>query len=134
MNRIFIISLVFFIFLGFAFPALAQRPLEGSGCLADVGSSTDIVTISCIPILFSRIIYWLFVLSGVVALFFIIYSGIKLITSSGDPKRVEEAKKTLLWAIIGLVVIFLSFMIVNLVADFTGVNCITEFGFTNCGP
>jgi len=40
------------------------------------------------------------------------------ITSSGDPTKIENAKKTLVWAIVGIVVAFLAYGIVNLVASF----------------
>lgn len=107
-------------------------------CTTDVRDSAgniignDVVTLNCVPILFANIIYWLLVFGGIVALFFIIFSGVKFLTSQGDPKQVEGARKTLTWAIAGLVLILLSFAIINVIADITWVNCITKFGFTNC--
>jgi hypothetical protein len=91
-----------------------------------------VATLSCIPIIFSNVIRAALMFAGVIALFFIILSGIKMITSGGDPKAVESAKKTLTFAIIGLVIVLLSFFIVFLVANITGVKCITQFGFGQC--
>jgi hypothetical protein len=45
----------------------------------------------------------------------LILGGIKYLTSGGDSKKVTDAKNTVLYAIIGLVVCFLSFAIVNFV-------------------
>lgn len=93
---------------------------------------TDVATLKCIVPLFANVISWLFALSGVVALFLIIYSGIKFVTSGGDPKQVEGARKTLTYAVIGLLVIFFSYLILNLVSQVTGVACIKMFGFDTC--
>ena len=60
----------------------------------------------------------------------------KFITSGGDPKQAEGARKTLTFAIIGLMVVVFSFAIVNLVAKTTGVGClkISSLSLTKCVP
>lgn len=130
MKKIFLIifSSVILISILTPEPAFAQTLLKGHECLYD----NKIVTMDCIAPLFANLIYWLIILSGTVAVFLILFGGIKFLTSSGDQQKVESAKKTITWAIIGLVVVLLSFMIVNIVADITGVNCISKFGFTSC--
>ena len=47
----------------------------------------------------------------------IVIAGIRLIISSGDDSAVEKAKKTILYAVIGLIVILLANGIVMLVAN-----------------
>jgi Type IV secretion system pilin len=91
-----------------------------------------VATLQCIPIVFKNIVFWLFALAGIAAVFFVMFAGVKFLTSGGDPKQVEGARKTMTYAIIGLVVILLSFAIVNLIAVVTGTTCITAFGFSNC--
>ncbi len=91
-----------------------------------------VATLNCIPIVFSNILNWALVFAGVAALFLIILSGIKFITSGGDPKQVEGARHTLTYAIIGLLLILFSFLILNLISYVTGVECIKVFGFDNC--
>lgn len=49
------------------------------------------------------------------AFFFVVFGGLKWILSQGDKKQLEEAQKTLQFAIIGLIVVLLSFFIVNLI-------------------
>lgn len=83
-------------------------------------------TFKCIQPLFTNVITALFSLAGVVALFLIIYSGIKFITSTGDPKQVEGARKTLTYAVIGLLVILFSFFIVNVISGITGVKLFSQ--------
>ena len=92
----------------------------------------NVATLDCIPIVFENIINAALAFAGVVALIMIIFSGIRYVTSGGDPKAVEGARNTLTWAIIGLVVIVLAYLIINFISVFTGVQCINFFGFDNC--
>ena len=52
---------------------------------------------------------------GAVAVLFAIIAGFKYITSGGDPSAVKSAKDTLLYVVIGLVIVALSQVIVNFV-------------------
>jgi hypothetical protein len=54
---------------------------------------------------------------GVIAVIFIIYGGLKYITSAGDPGNVTAAKNTIIYAIIGLVVVALAQFIVHFVIN-----------------
>ena len=54
-------------------------------------------------------------IAGVVAVIMLIVGGIKYVVSGGDSKKVTDAKNTVLYAIIGLVICFLAFAIVNFV-------------------
>ncbi len=95
-------------------------------------SVAGVATLNCLPNLFRSVIDWLLAFSGTVAVFLIILSGIKFITSGGEAKQAEEARKTLTYAVIGLVVVLLSFFIVNVISFVTGTECIKLFGLTNC--
>lgn len=92
----------------------------------------DVPTLSCLPAVFGNVVNAALIFAGVVALILVILSGIKFITSSGDPKQVEGAKKTMTFAIIGLVIILLSFLIIKIIGALTGTECITVFGFESC--
>jgi protein-S-isoprenylcysteine O-methyltransferase Ste14 len=61
------------------------------------------------------IIGWILLLVGGIAVLFIIWGGIQYVTSSGNKDKAEQAKKTLLYAVIGLIVIVLADVIVNVV-------------------
>ncbi len=52
---------------------------------------------------------------GVISVVMLIVGGVKYLVSGGDSKRVTDAKNTVLYAIIGLVIALLSFAIVNFV-------------------
>lgn len=102
--------------------------MDWSSC---VEKGTDVATLACIPVIIKLVVNAALVFAGIVALVLIIYSGIRYITSRGDQTALDSAKKTLTYAIIGLIVIFLSFFIVNLVSTLTGVSQISNPTFGN---
>lgn len=92
-----------------------------------------VATLQCIPIVLKNVVTAALIFSGTIALILVILSGIKFITSKGDQKQVDLAKRTLTYAILGLIIILLSFFIIQFVSFVTGVQCINAFGFDNCG-
>lgn len=54
-------------------------------------------------------------LAGYIAVFFILYGGFQFLTSSGSPDGSAKARKTILSAVIGLVISIASVAIVNLI-------------------
>ncbi|MCL5970204.1 MAG: pilin [Patescibacteria group bacterium] len=74
-----------------------------------------------------NVVLLLFVIAVLIALGFLIWGGIKWITSGGDKSGVESARNHIVAAIVGLVIVFLAFFIVNIVAGFF----IKDFSFTN---
>lgn len=65
--------------------------------------------------LLQQIINIFSVIVGVVAVIMIIYAGFRYITSGGDSSKVGNAKNTILYALIGLVIVALSQVIVRFV-------------------
>jgi hypothetical protein len=55
------------------------------------------------------------VIVGVIAVLMIVFAGLRYITSGGDQTKVKSAKDTLLYAIIGLVIVALAQLIVRFV-------------------
>jgi lysylphosphatidylglycerol synthetase-like protein (DUF2156 family) len=72
-----------------------------------------------------KVITWVLGLVGGIAVLFIVYAGILYVTSGGNKERIEKAKQTLTYAVIGLIVIVLAGVIVKLA---TGLP--TSFGLT----
>ena len=96
------------------------------------GGADKIATLECIPVFFTDIINGLFTLAGIVGVFFIVFAGIKFLTSGGDPVKVEQAKRTMTFAIIGLVLVVMSFFIVKLIGNVLNADCINKFNFRDC--
>ncbi len=65
--------------------------------------------------LFKTIVNTLTVIVGVAAVIMIIVSGFKYITSGGDSNAVSSAKTSLIYAIVGLIIVALAQFIINVV-------------------
>ena len=68
----------------------------------------------------------LLALGGIVLFLMLLTGGFKYLTSGGDAKAVEGAQKTLTYAIGGLVLLAGSYMLLNIIAQFTGAD-VTNF-------
>lgn len=69
--------------------------------------------------LITRIINVISVIVGVVAVIMIIYGGFRYITSGGNDSAVAAAKNTILYALIGLIIVALAQVIVKFVLQNT---------------
>lgn len=83
-------------------------------------------TIGDLQTLFKNAVSAILALAGIVLFILLLTGGIKFITSGGDPKAVEGAKKTITYAIGGLVVILLSYLILVFIQKITGAQ-VTQF-------
>lgn len=72
---------------------------------------------SSISTAFGDIANVLMFLVGAIAVIAIIYGGFLYVTSTGDAKRVEAAKNTILYGVIGLVVAIMAYAIVYFVVN-----------------
>lgn len=50
---------------------------------------------------------------GAIALGFVIYGGVLYITSGGDSEKTTKARNTLMYAVLGIIVVVISYAIVN---------------------
>lgn len=71
-----------------------------------------------IDTLVGPLIQLIFILAVLVALLYLIWGGFKWLTSGGDKQAVQTAREHIIAAIIGLVVIFLSYFILNILIGF----------------
>ncbi len=65
----------------------------------------------------SKIINGIFLAVGVVAVIIIILGGVHYATSQGDPSKVKKGKDTMITGLVGLIIVFLAFAIVNFVLN-----------------
>lgn len=78
----------------------------------------DSLTMDGVVRIIENIRDWFSAIVAIVAVFMMLYAAFLFITSSGDADKLTTAKKTLTWAIIGIVVAFLAYGIVELVGSF----------------
>lgn len=63
-----------------------------------------------------------FIVAVLIALGFLVWGGIKWITSGGDKGGVEAARNQIIAAVIGLIIVFLAFFVLNLVLGLFGLS------------
>ena len=90
-------------------PKISAEIKKYSGC--DGGSDANAVKV------ITNVLNAIIAVLGIVAVIFVIVGGVKYMTSAGDPGKVQSAKNTVIYALIGLIVCALAFAIVNLVID-----------------
>ena len=76
----------------------------------------------CINTIISFALGVLLAIGVLAAVAFLIWGAIKWITSGGDKTKVTSARETLVASIIGLVVLLLTFVILNFVVQLLGVG------------
>lgn len=114
----------------FSLPAISYAATIGDPC-AGAGSFRTLCGLGKngqIGPTIGSIINLLFLIAGIIALFYLVQGGIKWITSEGDSKNVEAARNQIIGAIVGLGITFLSYLIINLLLQFflnTTLNSLT---------
>ena len=61
----------------------------------------------------------LFVVAGALSVVFIVVGGLRYVLSNGEPRDIEAAKNTIMYAVLGLIISLLAFGIVNFVVSST---------------
>ena len=70
--------------------------------------------------LIPRAINLMLFIVGILAIIVLIYGGIRYVLSGGDAGKVKDAKNTILYAIVGLVIAILGYAVVNWVIQVVG--------------
>lgn len=91
--------------------------------------NSEIATISDLATIFTNLVRAILGFAGITLFVLLLVGGFKYITSGGDPKAVEGAQKTLTYAIGGLIVLLLSYLVLVLIKEITGAD-VTNFNIT----
>jgi succinate dehydrogenase/fumarate reductase cytochrome b subunit len=96
----------------------------GNTLLGTTGSSSTFQSLTGVAALVSIFLKIAFVLAGLILLFYFILGGIGMISSAGknDPKAAEQAKATITSAVIGFIVVFTAYWIVELIGKLLGIQ------------
>lgn len=89
--------------------ALAANPIDPRTWIPEGGTDKPIESIVV------TVLNWLLGLGALSAVVVLIVAGIMYITAAGDEAKIGKATKTLTFAIIGLVVVFIAVVLVNFV-------------------
>ncbi|MEK7165420.1 MAG: hypothetical protein AAB874_01255 [Patescibacteria group bacterium] len=94
----------------------------GNPCL-----TTEVAQIKCLEPLFERFILVVASLAGFVFLAMLLVGGFRYLFSGGNAKAAEAAKGTMTAAFLGMVLLVSAFIILNIIASFTGLETLKTF-------
>jgi len=97
--------------------SLALAPMAYAAFVTPGCGSTNLPCETNASSLILRVINIALEVAGLVAVLFLIIGGFRYITSAGNEETAEQAKKIIINAIIGIVVIILSFVIVRVISN-----------------
>jgi hypothetical protein len=102
--------------IGIAAPSFLKEiyTIMGGGTDVDTSLLDESLTLTQIALNF---LDFLLAIVGVLALIMLIVGGIMYLTSAGDDKRIETAKKIVTYAIIGIAVALASLVIVRQISN-----------------
>lgn len=112
--------------LGYLITTATVFAQNEGGLQAPGGSIASDIKVETIP---QVIVNYLFIIAAFLAVAYLMYGGIKWITSRGDKMAVEAARKHIVAAVIGLVIVAGSFFALNVVFRLLGAENPLEDGF-----
>ncbi len=99
-------------------PLLVADAQLNRGLQCDPSSGLNCNAGTNVNSLIRTVINWLLGIAFAVAVLFLIIGGFQYITSAGNEEAAEKGKGTAVNALIGIVIIILSYVIVNVVSNF----------------
>lgn len=70
----------------------------------------------------TAILPYVYSIAGIALLLMLLAGGLQLMTSGGDPKGMEGGKQKITNALIGIIIVFVSFWIVQIVGRILGIE------------
>ncbi len=86
-----------------------------------------VATIQGITCLIGNVLSVAITMIGIAAFIMLIVGSVRWMLSGGNSQNVEKARNTMVFAVIGIVLALSSFVVLNLLADFTGIDILKEF-------
>ena len=98
-----------------------MKPWAGVNCIKTIGG-VDVPTLKCLEGVYRQILTIIISL-GLLALFvMLLVGGFRYLTAGGDPKAATSAKQTITYAVIGIALMAVAFLIFRLIEYYTGVK------------
>lgn len=122
MKRIYPYLISFSAFLGTAAPVFAQTTIDPCARSGGAAGFNALCNLNFGGGIVGALVTVAFIIATLIALAFLIFGGIKWITSGGDKTAVEGARNTIVAALVGLVIVFLAYFIIRIIFTFFGIN------------
>jgi hypothetical protein len=97
-------------------------PANLGDCLKLQDGSAVSTQYSSVNVFFNNILPNIYIAAGLIIFFMILMGGFTILTSATDTHKLQEGQKTISSAIIGLVVVFASYWIIQLIQVLTGIQ------------
>jgi hypothetical protein len=91
-------------------------------CMQEVAPNVKIPTVKCFELVFNNLLAVIISLVVIILFGMLTFGGFKYLTSGNDPAKVEAAKKTMTYAVIGIALIALTFLFFRILEAFTGIK------------
>ena len=114
-----------FAFLTSVLPVQAQTSSWSGVCVST--KDPDVATIQGLQCLIANILSVFLTTLGITGFIMLIVGSMRWMLSGGNSQNVDKAGKTMTFAVVGIVVSLSSFIILRLIAEFTGVQTILNF-------
>ncbi len=102
------------------------KPISAQGWGNDCVLEDDVATLQGFECLFRNLIGAITTLAGIVFAVMLVFGGFKLIFAGGDKQKISSAKNTFTYAVIGLGLMIITWFILLLIEEFTGIT-VTRF-------
>jgi len=120
---LFLITVIFLLLTWGSSPALAL-PADVDSVLGKIIPPPQVIGLGVgaagISRVLSNIIIIIFVVASILFVFMVVISALQWIVSGGDKEAVAKARSRLTYAIIGIVLLALSFLILRVIGQITG--------------
>lgn len=99
------------------------------GCV----SSDGVATVQGIGCLLANVFSVALTALGIAGFIMIIYAAFNMMIMGGNSQATEKSKNTITFAIIGIILALSSFIIINIISSFTGIEIIKNFSIPGSG-
>ncbi|MBI3380215.1 hypothetical protein HY029_05670 [Candidatus Gottesmanbacteria bacterium] len=93
-------------------------------------NGVKVPTIKCFEAIFQRLLKIILPLAVIALFVMLVIGGFKYLTSAGDQKKTASAQQTMTYAIGGIALMAIAYLVFKIIYAFTGVN-VLEFTIPN---
>lgn len=80
-------------------------------------TGVDIPRVEANAVTLAGVLGWVYMIIGILAVVFIIIGGLRYVLSNGESSKLAQAKNTIMYAIIGLVLVILAYAITQFIVQ-----------------
>lgn len=102
-------------------------------CVEHIEGYADVPKLKCLEVIFQNILTAVVALAVIALFVMLTIGGFKYLTSGGDQKATASAQQTMTYAIAGIALMAVAYIIFRIIETYTGVP-VTNFVIPEIGP